>query len=107
MSGARGQHERPRPRERMRSTRELGRRDIECPAGGARGLSRANSSDVTGFTPVTGPGALKGVMIMQIANAGEPIQLSNVQVTGVAAESALPGQKVKVWTRLLLTSDDP
>jgi hypothetical protein len=44
----------PRPRERMRSIRELGRRDIECPAGGARRLSGANPSDVTGFTPVRG-----------------------------------------------------
>jgi hypothetical protein len=44
----------PSARERMRSIRELGRRDIECPAGGARALSGANPSDVTGFTPVTG-----------------------------------------------------
>jgi hypothetical protein len=46
-------------------------------------------------------------MIMQIANTGQAIRLSKVEVTGVAAEPALPGQKLKVWTRLLLTSDDP
>jgi hypothetical protein len=43
----------PSARERMRSIREAARRDGNCPAGGARRLSGANPSDVTGFTPVT------------------------------------------------------
>ncbi|SRR5258707_39997 len=50
----------PSAGERLRRKREPARRDIECPAGGARGLRQANPSDVTGFTPVTGVvGALR------------------------------------------------
>jgi hypothetical protein len=46
-------------------------------------------------------------MIGEIANSGDAIRLSKVEITGVATEAALPGQKLKVWTRLLLTSEDP
>lgn len=39
---------------------------------------------------------------------GEPLRLTDIQpLGGFAAESARPGQEVKVWTRLALTSDDP
>jgi hypothetical protein len=51
--GAVGQHFPPSAGERLRSNREAARRDGKHPAGGARDLSRANPSDVTGFTPVT------------------------------------------------------
>jgi hypothetical protein len=54
MSGAVGQHKVQSARERMRSIRELGRRDTECrPAGrDADQVGGANPSDVTGFTHV-------------------------------------------------------
>jgi hypothetical protein len=54
MSGAVGQHFPPSAAgERLHSKREPARRDGKCPAGGARGLSRASPFDVTEFTPVT------------------------------------------------------
>jgi hypothetical protein len=41
-------------------------------------------------------------------NMGEPIQLKDMgRLCGVSAESARPPEKVKVWTRLAMTSDDP
>ena len=43
-----------------------------------------------------------------VRNLGEPLHFANVEpLAGVAAESAQGGQRVKVWTRLALTSDDP
>lgn len=38
-------------------------------------------------------------------NAGDPILLENINFHGVSAEAARGGDKVNVWTRLILTSD--
>jgi hypothetical protein len=44
---------------------------------------------------------------LEVQNSGEPLRLTNVQsLGGFAAEAARPGQPVKIWTRLALTSDD-
>ncbi|ATG47654.1 hypothetical protein CEW89_08750 [Celeribacter ethanolicus] len=40
-----------------------------------------------------------------IANLGEPILLKNLNLAGISAEAALPGQKVRLWTSMALTSD--
>lgn len=40
-------------------------------------------------------------------NLGDPIRLVNVTMDGVSAEAARPGEMLKVWTRLALTSEDP
>lgn len=45
------------------------------------------------------PGALAG-------NLDEPLQLEEIQVDGVAASVGLPNEKVDVWRRLGLTSDE-
>lgn len=42
-----------------------------------------------------------------IHNHGKPILLTEVELIGVAAESAQGGGEAKIWTRLALTSDDP
>ncbi len=43
-----------------------------------------------------------------VRNIGEPIRFANVEpLAGFTAESAKPGQHVKVWTKLALTSDEP
>ena len=47
--------------------------------------------------------AKEGVLV---GNIGEPIELTDLHLNGVSAESGRPGQKIKVWTRLALTSDD-
>jgi hypothetical protein len=39
-------------------------------------------------------------------NRGEPIKLTGVNMHGVSAEAARSGEMVKIWTRLVLTSDD-
>ncbi|MCB1549986.1 MAG: hypothetical protein KDJ41_19465 [Hyphomicrobiaceae bacterium] len=39
-------------------------------------------------------------------NLGEPIRLTDLTHVGVSAEAARGGQKIKLWTRLSLTSDD-
>jgi hypothetical protein len=44
---------------------------------------------------------------MVVGNLGDPIKLSDVQVNGIAAEAALPGSTIMVWTRLAITSDEP
>ncbi len=41
-----------------------------------------------------------------VGNLGEPIKLTELQLNGVSAEAARPGQPIKVWTRLGTTSDD-
>src|SRR5919199_4694600 len=50
-------------------------------------------------SPRLGPGRLVG-------NLREPIRLTGVNLHGVSAEAARPSNKVKIWTRLALTSDD-
>lgn len=40
-------------------------------------------------------------------NLGTPIQLSNVELDGFAVEAARPGETIKIWTRLSITSDEP
>lgn len=40
-----------------------------------------------------------------IGNLGEPILLHDVNMAGISAEAAQGGQKVQVWTRMALTSD--
>lgn len=49
--------------------------------------------------PSLGPG-------MMVGNSGKPILLTGFKIAGISAESAKPPDKVKVWTRLALTSDD-
>lgn len=39
-------------------------------------------------------------------NTGNPIELTELQLNGVSAESARPGEKIRVWTRLCITSDN-
>lgn len=41
-----------------------------------------------------------------VGNLGEPIILPEIKIDGFAAEAAKDG-KIKVWTKLALTSDDP
>lgn len=46
--------------------------------------------------------------VLGIRNIGEPLRFKDVQpLSGVSAEAAKPGQPVKIWTRLALTSDEP
>ncbi len=43
-----------------------------------------------------------------VRNLGEPIRFSNVEpLAGFSAEAAKAGERVKVWTTLALTSDEP
>ena len=43
-----------------------------------------------------------------VSNIGEPLRLKNVEpLAGFSAQAGKPGQQMKVWTRLALTSDDP
>ena len=66
----------PSPRERMRSIRELGRRDIECSAGGARGVSQGEvphlyawHRQLSGISShVTGLSVLRGVIPVEGEN---------------------------------------
>lgn len=44
---------------------------------------------------------------MLISNAGEPIKLTDINLSGVAASAGRAGETIKVWTKLQLTSDDP
>lgn len=45
---------------------------------------------------------------MFVGNAGDPIRFAKVSAPdGVCAETALPGQHVRVWNRLSITSDSP
>ena len=41
-----------------------------------------------------------------VRNRGEPIMLSNVQINGVSAGAGRGGDKIDVWNRLSLTSDE-
>jgi hypothetical protein len=41
-----------------------------------------------------------------VRNIGEPILLSSVKLSGVAASAARGGEDVQIWTRLIMTSDD-
>ncbi|ATI79952.1 hypothetical protein [Sphingobium yanoikuyae] len=43
--------------------------------------------------------------IGEIANLGDPILLNNLNLAGISAEAAQGGQKVQIWTRMALTSD--
>lgn len=45
--------------------------------------------------------------VLKIANSGDAILLSKIELIGVAAEPALPGQTTTIATRLMMTSDDP
>lgn len=40
-------------------------------------------------------------------NSAVPIRLTDIKISGFAAESAVQGQVIKVWSRLGVTSDDP
>ncbi|BBD98872.1 hypothetical protein SAMIE_1023730 [Sphingobium amiense] len=40
-----------------------------------------------------------------VSNLGNPILLKNVNMAGVSAEAAQGGQKIQIWTRMALTSD--
>lgn len=60
------------------------------------------NGDVNSGEPPTS--AKPGVVV---GNLREPIRLKDVNLAGVSAESAQGGATVKVWTRLVLTSDDP
>jgi hypothetical protein len=43
-----------------------------------------------------------------IRNLGEPLRFENVdQIDGFSAEAAKEGERVKVWTKLSITSDNP
>lgn len=43
-----------------------------------------------------------------VRNIGEPFRFTNVEpLAGFAAEAAKGGQKIKVWTKLALSSDEP
>lgn len=45
---------------------------------------------------------------IDVRNIGEPIRVTDVNpLAGVSAEAGKGGQRIKVWTRLALTSDDP
>lgn len=45
--------------------------------------------------------------MMTIENTGEPIKLTDVRLSGIAAEPGRKGQTIKVWSKLALTSDEP
>lgn len=46
--------------------------------------------------------------VLGARNLGEPLRFKDVQpISGFTAEAAKPGQAVKIWTRLSLTSDEP
>src|SRR2546427_8677371 len=46
-------------------------------------------------------------LIGSVRNTGEPMRFANVEpLAGFAAEAAKGGQRVKVWTKLALTSDE-
>ena len=45
--------------------------------------------------------------VPKFANLSEAISLSKIELIGIAAEPALPGQTAKICTRLMMTSDDP
>jgi hypothetical protein len=46
--------------------------------------------------------------LLGIRNLGEPLRFTNAEpLSGFTAGSAKPGQAVKVWTRLGVTSDEP
>ena len=48
------------------------------------------------------------VAALGVRNLGEPLRFKDVEpLCGFSAEAAKPGQAVKVWTRLALTSDEP
>jgi hypothetical protein len=43
-----------------------------------------------------------------VRNIGEPLRFANVEpLVGFSAEARKGGQKIKIWTRLALTSDEP
>ena len=45
---------------------------------------------------------------IDVRNIGEPIRVTGVKpLAGMSAEAAKGGQRIKLWTRLALTSDDP
>lgn len=44
---------------------------------------------------------------LPMRNVGQPIRLSGVNLCGVSKESASGGERVSVWTRLSMTSDEP
>jgi hypothetical protein len=56
------------------------------------------ASETGADTSASEPGVLVG-------NLGKPINLRAANLCGVAAEAALPGASVKVWTRASMTSD--
>lgn len=41
-----------------------------------------------------------------IENLGEPVNLTNLNLAGVSAHAARGGEKVDIWTRMALTSDE-
>lgn len=41
-----------------------------------------------------------------VKNSGEPFQLTNVNVHGVAAKACKEGEQAEIWTRLAITSDE-
>ena len=44
----------------------------------------------------------------RVRNSGKPLRFTNVEpLAGFAAEPAKSGQRVKIWTKLALTSDEP
>lgn len=46
--------------------------------------------------------------VFGVRNLGEPLRFKDVEpLSGFSAEAAKPGQTVKVWTRLALTSNEP
>lgn len=46
--------------------------------------------------------------VLGVRNLGEPLRFKDIEsLGGFSAEAAKPGQAVKVWTRLALTSDEP
>jgi hypothetical protein len=45
---------------------------------------------------------------VSVRNLGDPLLFTQVEsLAGFAAEPAMPGQQIKVWTKLTLTSDEP
>jgi hypothetical protein len=47
-------------------------------------------------------------VVGSVRNIGEPLRFTNVEaLAGFTAEAARPGQQIKVWTKLALTSDEP
>ena len=54
------------------------------------------------------PEAAEAENVLDVRNIGEPLRFTDVQAfDGFAAESARPGEELRIWTRLSLTSDDP